>query len=320
MREYQIKNPGALAAIGSSNLVQGIPSDRISPAARALANRGATEISPEEWGARQDAGARGGRPMGSDELTRLAMRTGTLTTPTMQAGIRNLYTQEIGTTPEDRAELERIRSQGASTTAEEKFNRESREWAKRNAVQFAQQKQLLEEKIRNAGEAKKDKPLMDAQSKDLHFANTVIESVRTIEDIMRRGGYDPNSMRGFFAPITPNMLKTEDQQLFDLAAKNAVIAALRKDTGAAYTTTEEKDYAQMNTPRFGDSPETINKKLSNLMERASSMSAGIPEGSKPVIPGRGVLSNGSPVGTIVSGYKKIKAGPDSDQSTWGPIK
>jgi hypothetical protein len=127
-------------------------------------------------------------------------------------------------------------------------------------------------------------------------------------------------MRGFFAPITPNMLKTEDQQLFDLAAKNAVIAALRKDTGAAYTTTEEKDYAQMNTPRFGDSPETINKKLSNLMERASSMSAGIPEGSKPVIPGRGVLSNGSPVGTIVSGYKKIKAGPDSDQSTWGPIK
>jgi len=76
-------------------------------------------------------------------------------------------------------------------------------------------------------------------------------------------------------PIVGNMLVSNEFQQADQAGRNFLASILRKDTGAAVTTSEMNEYGKIFLPRPGDSPETLAQKRAARIEALQAIRSGL---------------------------------------------
>jgi hypothetical protein len=94
-----------------------------------------------------------------------------------------------------------------------------------------------------------------------------------------------------FGGSLPNILQSGDRQVYEQAKRNFVTAVLRRESGAAISSTEFDTEAKKYFPQAGDKPETViaksvarNTAINNVYREANVL--------RPVLPGMIVNSNG----------------------------
>lgn len=118
------------------------------------------------------------------------------------------------------------------------------------------------------------KPLTEGQSKDAVFvtrANNALPTIDKYEQALLSLGEN-------VAGNIPygNFLQSEEYQVARDAGREFLATVLRKDTGAAVTSSEEVMYGDMLLPRPGDKPATIEMKRRRRAVAVAAIEAGMP--------------------------------------------
>lgn len=103
------------------------------------------------------------------------------------------------------------------------------------------------------------KPLTDAQATSLGYAQRIAESKKVIDRI----GGQFASGGSYLGQFAPNILKSEDRQLFEQAQRNFINAVLRKESGAVISEEEFNNARKQYFPQPGDTQATLTQKKQN---------------------------------------------------------
>jgi hypothetical protein len=128
------------------------------------------------------------------------------------------------------------------------------------AVQWDQEKRAFVPLVAPEGgnAVKGPTKLTEQQSKDLVYFNRGVQALETFEK--DADAYANGLERGAAALPGGNYLNSEKYQKAQQAGRNFLASILRKDTGAAITPAEEKQYGEVFLPQPGDKPATLAQK------------------------------------------------------------
>ncbi|MCA1366659.1 hypothetical protein I6F15_04465 [Bradyrhizobium sp. BRP14] len=120
------------------------------------------------------------------------------------------------------------------------------------------------------------KPLTEQQSKDLVFATRAKGALKNLDPIDE----ELTSFTGHLAELDPTGIARSKGQSPDFqkalqAGLEFLQAILRKDTGAAITPQEEKEYGLVYLPRPGDGPDVIAQKRASRRRAIIALEAGM---------------------------------------------
>lgn len=114
----------------------------------------------------------------------------------------------------------------------------------------------------------------EGQLKNAGFAITMNDGVNKVNSMVD-SGYDPTSaawVNKYLAGTTlGNLAMTEDDQVFVGAVEQMINAIARRETGAAITEFEKKDFFNRYMPVAGDKPKRIKQKKSALERQFKSI-------------------------------------------------
>lgn len=114
------------------------------------------------------------------------------------------------------------------------------------------------------------------QLKNGGFAVTLADGLGTI-DRMYAQGYDPTTAAwteaAFGSGVVSNLIRSEEDQVFTGAIDQMINAIARRETGAAITEFERKDFFNRYMPKAGDSKKRVKQKR-NALERQLKSIAG----------------------------------------------
>lgn len=155
-----------------------------------------------------------------------------------------------------------------------------------------------------------EKPMTEAQSKDLLFGSRAREATKVIDDFMASkpswwqqagtaaAGYDAPGFLGPLGGIIEtglNTVATSDAQKFNQAQRDFVNAVLRKESGAVISDEEFDNARKQYFPMPGDSAEVIAQKKANRDLAVQGILMGAPAGQRnslqPTQQGRPSLSD-----------------------------
>lgn len=119
------------------------------------------------------------------------------------------------------------------------------------------------------------RPMTEAQSKDAVYATRAEGALQTID---QHGNALTNlgESVGGAVPIIGNYAKSEPYQRAEQAGNEFLQAILRKDTGAAITVPEVREYGSVYLPRPGDTPKTLAQKKLSRLRALNAIKAGMP--------------------------------------------
>jgi len=161
--------------------------------------------------------------------------------------------------------------------------------------------------------------LTEAQSKDLVYFNRGVQALEEFEK--NSGAYASGLERAATQIPGGNYLNSEEFQKAQQSGRNFLASILRKDTGAAITAAEEKQYGEIFLPQPGDKPGALALKSEARRQAIKAIKGGLGTAEALAL-GSQILSRkdapatGSPtVGEIRKGYR-FKGGDPSQQSSW----
>jgi hypothetical protein len=170
------------------------------------------------------------------------------------------------------------------------------------------------------------KPLTEAQSKDTVFATRAEGALRKLEP-QANALTDPFSAVGSKIPGIGNYLKGTAYQNAEQAGTEFLQAILRKDTGAAITPAEQKEYGRVYLPAPGDGPEVKLQKKASRSRAVEALKAGMTP--QAILAQEGALrqngdaaqssASGAPQpGHVEDGYR-FKGGDPSSPDSWEKV-
>lgn len=115
--------------------------------------------------------------------------------------------------------------------------------------------------------------LTEQQSKDLIYHNRGIQALEAFEPIA--GAYADGLSRVATNVPGGNYVVPEQFQMAQQAGLNFLASILRKDTGAAITTSEEKRYGEIFLPQPGDKPGTLAQKAEARKQAIDAIRGGL---------------------------------------------
>lgn len=119
------------------------------------------------------------------------------------------------------------------------------------------------------------KPLTEAQSKDAVFATRAKGALPLIDQYGDALSSFGENLAGR-APLVGNYMKSEEYQKAEQAGKEFLQAILRKDTGAAITEGETREYGSVYLPQPGDSAGVLAQKKAARARALAAIEAGMP--------------------------------------------
>lgn len=147
-----------------------------------------------------------------------------------------------------------------------------------------------------------EKPMTEAQSKDLLFGSRAREATKIIDDFMATKpswlqqtgtaavGYDAPAFLGPLGSIIEtglNTAATPAAQKFNQAQRDFINAVLRKESGAVISAEEFANAEKQYFPQPGDSPEVIAQKKANRDLAIDGILMGAPAGQRDSLRPRG---------------------------------
>lgn len=119
--------------------------------------------------------------------------------------------------------------------------------------------QLKKDELKKKYSNESGKPLTDAQATSLGYAQRIAQASEVID---RLGGQFTGA-GSYIGRAVPNILKSEDRQLFEQAQRNFINAVLRKESGAVISPEEFENARQQYFPQPGDTLSTLQQKKQN---------------------------------------------------------
>lgn len=182
----------------------------------------------------------------------------------------------------------------------------------------------------------------EAQSKDSGYANRMFDAEGVLRDpkVIEAGtSVKQAGIEGI--PLVPDMAKnwahSPEYQKYDQAQRNMINAILRRESGAAISSSEFDNAYKQYIPRPGDSPEKLQEKQRNRQAAIAGIAGGGGQSYKPPFvfgPNGEMVPTGAPAqgatgvtpprsatpappktGQLVDGYR-YKGGDPADQNSW----
>jgi hypothetical protein len=150
------------------------------------------------------------------------------------------------------------------------------------------------------------KPLTDAQSTALGYANRVQQASQVVDQL----GAQFSDPKYYLGNLLPNFLQSSQQQQYQQAQTNFVNAVLRKESGAAISPSEFDSARKQYFPQPGDTPAVIAQKKANRDQVYQNL---LQQAGNPRIPGT-TSSSAIPAGTDGTAYGH--PGYVSDGTQW----
>lgn len=118
------------------------------------------------------------------------------------------------------------------------------------------------------------KPMTEGQSKDTVYATRAEGALPLLDKFGEALTSLPQSL-GSNIPGVGNYAKSPEYQQAEQAGNEFLQAILRKDTGAAITSDEMREYGETYLPRPGDSPEVLAQKRDSRQRAIAAINAGM---------------------------------------------
>jgi hypothetical protein len=174
-----------------------------------------------------------------------------------------------------------------------------------------------------------EKPLTQDQSKNVGWANTMLDTERVFNDVNMKN-VDLAKITGLvrLGKMVPGMSDVtnlglnEDEQRFLRAGLAIVDATGRRDSGQTVKESEWDNIMHRYVPTLGDAPKLREDKLQarKLQYESMKTAAGAsykPSGDPTLFDKAGTYPNAPPVGTVKGGFR-YKGGDPSKQESWEP--
>lgn len=122
------------------------------------------------------------------------------------------------------------------------------------------------------------KPMTEGQSKDAVYSTRAEGALSLIDQFgdSLTGAEGVTGATVGQVPVVGNFAKTEGYQQAEQAGNEFLQAVLRKDTGAAITSQEMKEYGTVYLPRPGDTPAVLEQKKTSRRRALEAIKAGMP--------------------------------------------
>lgn len=135
------------------------------------------------------------------------------------------------------------------------------------------------------------KPLTDTQAKALQFGSRMQAAEETLGELSGKGVITsiPGSRGGFGVGSTINALQPADRQRLDQAKRDFINAVLRRESGAAISSSEFENAEQQYFPQVGEKdPKVLEQKKRNRELATRGILAEVPDSENRVAKVRGV--------------------------------
>lgn len=181
---------------------------------------------------------------------------------------------------------------------------------------------------RRGQDIQKNKPSNMKITKDQSDASIYgrrIQQAEQIFDKLSGQGYDRTKIsEGLLSRFSPEAFKSENLKEEEQAERNFVNSILRRESGAAISSSEFKSAEAQYFPRAGDSPQVLAQKKANRMQALEGMRVAAGPAwqqvgliSTPIV--KAPESKGPQIGTVKNGYKFIGGNP-ADKNNWEKVK
>jgi hypothetical protein len=151
------------------------------------------------------------------------------------------------------------------------------------------------------------KPLTEAQSKDSFFTTRMTGAVPTIDRFETALQSLPEAAAGAIPMNLGRYAQSEEYQLAKDAGDDFVAAYLRKDSGAALTEEEKRQYGTLLLPQPGDKPAVIEAKRIRRRLAVEAIKSGMPsnaiDGTLRAIQAVPGADQPAKTGREINGYK-----------------
>jgi hypothetical protein len=126
----------------------------------------------------------------------------------------------------------------------------------------------------------------EGQSKDSGYANRMFDAEKVLRDPkVIEAGMSPKQTAIEGIPLVPDSMKnwahSPDYQKYDQAQRNMINAILRRESGAAISSSEFDNAYKQYIPRFGDSPEKLAEKQKNRQAAIAGIAGGGGQSYRP---------------------------------------
>lgn len=113
-------------------------------------------------------------------------------------------------------------------------------------------------------QTREPKPPTQFELETAGYGRRIGQGIQELQDIFGVG-FDASGVGRTITSRLPNIVKSEQEQRYQQAQENIINAILRRESGAVISDEEFANARQQYFPQPGDSPETVNQKLRNLV-------------------------------------------------------